>query len=352
VAKEYIASKTNGRGVLVLSEMTGAASELVEALTVNPHDKQEIADALHRALSMPEREQARRNRAMQDRLARYDVSRWAADFIENLADMHQIELPLSVQPMNHQIESELFRDYANAAARLILLDYDGTLVSFASRPEGATPDEELHQLLTALAADPRNEVVVISGRGKNDLDEWLGHLDLDLVAEHGVWIRRRGEEWQTIEPMNDQWKDSIRPVLERFVDRTPGSLIEEKTFALAWHCRRVNHELASVRSQELKETLLQLTSNLNLAVLEGDKVVEVKNAGVNKGRAANLWLADREWDFILAFGDDWTDEDTFAVLPPSAYSIRVRFTPSVARFNIESTADVRRLLSRMMETTG
>ncbi|MEZ4638818.1 MAG: trehalose-phosphatase [Caldilineaceae bacterium] len=137
-------------------------------------------------------------------------------------------------------------------------------------------------------------------------------------------MRTRGGDWQTIEPLDDAWKESIRPILERFVERTPGSLIEEKHSLLAWHYRQVSDELAAVR-QELKEILLQLTANLHLAVLEGDMVIEVKNVGISKGRAAGRWLGMKKWDFIMALGDDWTDEDTFAVLPESAYSIRGAF---------------------------
>lgn len=351
VAKEYIASKNDGLGVLVLSEMTGAASELVEALVVNPQDKRQIADALHRALTMSDEEQIRRNRAMQSRLANYDVRRWAQDFIESLRSVRQTETPLTVHPLDKQRTSDLVDDYINANQRLIILDYDGTLVSFVNRPQDATPDPALYELLTALARDPHNEVVLISGRGKEDLTRWLGHLNMGLVAEHGVWMRPRGGNWQTIEPLDDSWKESIRPILERFVERTPGSLIEEKTFALAWHFRQVSDELAAVRAQELKEILLQLTANLHLAVLEGDMVIEVKNVGISKGRAAGRWLAMQKWDFILALGDDWTDEDTFAVLPESAYSIRVRFRPSLARFNLESSSDVRSLLQTLIAST-
>ncbi|MCB0113407.1 MAG: bifunctional alpha,alpha-trehalose-phosphate synthase (UDP-forming)/trehalose-phosphatase, partial [Caldilineaceae bacterium] len=348
VAKEFIASKNDGRGVLVLSEMTGAASELVEALVVNPQDKQQIADALHRALTMPEEEQIRRNRAMQSRLAAYDVRRWAQDFIESLRTVRQTEMPLTVRPLDRKRTADLVDDYTKSEQRLIILDYDGTLVSFANRPQDATPDPALYELLTALARDPHNEVVLISGRGKDDLTRWLGHLNMGLVAEHGVWMRTRGGDWQTIEPLDDAWKESIRPILERFVERTPGSLIEEKTFALAWHYRQVSDELAAVRAQELKEILLQLTANLHLAVLEGDMVIEVKNVGISKGRAAGRWLGMKKWDFIMALGDDWTDEDTFAVLPESAYSIRVRFRPSLARFNLESSTDVRGLLRTLI----
>jgi trehalose 6-phosphate synthase/phosphatase len=349
VAKEYVASKSDGKGVLVLSELTGASNEMVEALLVNPHDKDAIADALHQALIMPEEEQVRRNRAMQKRLARYDIHRWAQDFIESIGEVRQTGYSLAVRPLDEESEGQLVADYRAAQRRLILLDYDGTLVSFASRPEGATPDEALFDLLNRLTEDSRNEVVVISGRGKVDLAEWLGHLPISLVAEHGAWLRAKGRDWRTIEPLDDDWKEQIRPILERFLERTPGSLIEEKTFALAWHYRLVNKDLAAVRAQDLAETLRQLTSNLDLAVLEGEKVVEVKQSGINKGRAAGRWLSQEDWDFILALGDDWTDEDTFAILPEDAYSIRVRNSPSKARFNLESVAKVRQLLGQLAE---
>lgn len=349
VAKEYVASKTQGRGVLVISEMTGAANEMVEALVVNPHNKQQIADALHQALSMPLREQARRNRAMQARLARYDIRRWAEDFLESLAEVHRAAMSLSVQILDRKHEAELIEKYKRAQDRLIILDYDGTLVSLTERPQDATPDDALYKLLEALVSDRRNQVLLLSGRSKEQLNEWLERFELGMVAEHGVWIRPQDGKWQTVEPLDASWKASIRPILDRFVERTPGSLMEEKTFALAWHYRRVNDDLAVVRSQELKETLLQLTANLHLDVLEGDKVIEVKNIGINKGKAAGYWLAQKPWEFILALGDAWTDEDTFTVMPDHAYSIRVGLKPSSARFNLESPRDVRRLLTKLIE---
>ena len=86
VAKEYVAARADGRGVLILSEMTGAASELGEAVLVNPNDIPEMARAIATALEMPEEEQARRMTALRDRLRRYDVVRWADDFLEALGE--------------------------------------------------------------------------------------------------------------------------------------------------------------------------------------------------------------------------------------------------------------------------
>ena len=122
---------------------------------------------------------------------------------------------------------------------------------------------------------------------------------------------------------------------------------EEKEFSLVWHYRKVDPEFGLVRVRELKDALLHLTANLSLEVSEGNKVIEIKNAGINKGRAVLRWITKKNWDFILAIGDDWTDEDMFAVLPESAYSIKVGLSPSQAKFNVNSWIDVRSLLEEL-----
>ena len=128
------------------------------------------------------------------------------------------------------------------------------------------------------------------------------------------------------------------------MDRTPGSFIEEKQFSLVWHYRKADSELSTTRVRELTDELVNLTANLNLQILEGSKVVEVKNSGINKGRAALRWIAKEDWDFILAIGDDRTDEDMFEVLPETAYSLKVGLGSSMARFNLKSYRDVLFLL--------
>jgi trehalose 6-phosphate synthase/phosphatase len=114
-----------------------------------------------------------------------------------------------------------------------------------------------------------------------------------------------------------------------------------------WHYRRADPDLAELRVNELKETLIKLTENLNLGILEGNRVIEVKTAGINKGTAVLRWLQRYEWDFIMAVGDDVTDEDAFEVLGPDAYSIKVGLGVTKARFNIPDVEGVRRLLEDM-----
>jgi trehalose 6-phosphate synthase/phosphatase len=262
------------------------------------------------------------------------------------AKEHQLEM--EARMLTPQSREQLIADYQHSSRRLLLLDYDGTLMPFFARPEGAQPTENLLALLTGLATDPSNSVVIISGRCRDTLESWLGSIDLGLVAEHGAWLKEK--DWELLEPFADEWKEEIRSILEVHMDRTPGSFIEEKECSLVWHYRKSDAALASIRARELKDALLHLTANLDLGVLEGSKVMEIKHIGINKGRAAQRWLAKEHWDFILAIGDDVTDEDIFAVLPEPAYSLKVGLGPSKARFNIASQHEVRELLQEMVAT--
>jgi trehalose 6-phosphate synthase/phosphatase len=344
IAKEYIATKTDGKGVLILSEMAGAVEELREAITVNPNNVEEVAEAIKKALSMPLDEQISRNRTMQERLRSYDIKAWADDFINTLMQVKKDQNELTAKELGGKTKTKIINDYRQSKNRLIFLDYDGTLVPFAATPQSAKPDAELKKLLDALAQDTKNEVVVISGRNKEDLAEFFENPALGLVAEHGAWVRDSKGKWSTTDDFNTDWKEIVKPILERYKQRTPGALLEEKNYSLVWHHRRVNPELAAVRVAELKETLYFLTANLKVEVAEGNKIVEVKNAGINKGRAAANWISEKQWDFMLAVGDDLTDEDLFKEVPEFAYSIKVGLAPSRAKFRFKSQSEVRLLL--------
>jgi len=352
VAKEYVAARSDGKGVLILSEMAGAAKELREAIIINPSNKEEVAEAIKRALEMPEEERIARNRVMQERLRSYDINRWVNQFFERLLEIKGFQEFMRARIVDNEIRSRLFTDYCKSSSRLILLDYDGTLVPFQSKPEDAKPDNTLMRILKKLSEDPKNEVVLISGRDRRTLDKWFSGLNISLVAEHGAWIMRKGgKEWEVIEPLTSGWKKEILPILRRFVDMVPGSFIEEKDFSLAWHYRNVDTESGILLSQELSNILTHLSANLEIGVLQGSKVIEVKNVGINKGRAALHFLSKKKFQFIMAIGDDFTDEALFRALPSNAYSIRVGMTPSYAKFNLESRDEVIQLLRGLAEVS-
>jgi trehalose 6-phosphate synthase/phosphatase len=149
--------------------------------------------------------------------------------------------------------------------------------------------------------------------------------------------------------LNEEWKQAIRPIVELYRDRTPGSLVEEKDFSLVWHYRQSDPTLAAVRMQELRGALASLTENIDVGLFEGNKIIEVRRYGISKGRAAQSLIASEPWDFLFAVGDDYTDEEMFAALPESAYSIKVGQGVSKARFNIDTVHDVRTLVRRLAD---
>jgi trehalose 6-phosphate synthase/phosphatase len=345
VAKEFIASKTESeRGVLILSERAGAAQELSDALLINPTDTDQLVAAMHEALRMPDDEQRARLSHMQELVRQYDVFAWTKLFLDRLDYSKIKQLTLATDSLDAAATSQLLADYESAERRLLLLDYEGTL-----QPSSDQPDKELLTLLANLASDPHNRVVVISGHDRAALDQWLGHLPLDFVAEHGVWLRRAGEDWHLFQEVQATWKREFRPLLEQYVRRTAGSFIEERDYSLAWHYRRADAGLGALRARELLSHLSFMTSNTGLQVLEVDKVLEIKPADLHKGTAVAHWLNTEHPDFIVAVGDDRTDEDTFAALPPSAYTVRVGQAPrSLARYSVASPTEVRQLLRHLL----
>jgi len=349
VAKEYIAAKRDREGMLVLSETAGAARELGEAIIINPNNTEQMAEAIYQALKMPKAEKKAIIQSMQTRIKRFDVHRWAREFLMKLGYVKEKQNSFTVRKLVGQFREKLIEEFMKAKKAIFFLDYDGTLIDFAKRPEEAEPTQEIIGILEGLSKIEKLHPVMVSGRGRDVLEKWFGRLNISMVAEHGVWIKERGKNWELIEPLNNDWKKQIKPILELFVDRTPGSLIEEKDYSLVWHYRRTDPELARVRVAELKEALFHLVSPLGLGVLEGSKVLEIKNMNINKGRAVLKFLSKDKYDFVFAVGDDWTDEDMFNVLPENAYSVKVRLGLSKARFYLDSPSEVRDLLKEIIE---
>ncbi|HMK38675.1 MAG TPA: trehalose-phosphatase, partial [Bacteroidota bacterium] len=347
VAKEYVASRRDRTGVLVISEMAGAAKELGEAVIVNPHSEGDIARGLKEALEMPAEEQQRRNRILQNRLRRCDVTHWANEFIGQLLFQKQAQKRFEMSVLPRAAWKEILDSYGRATRRVIFLDYDGTLTPIVARPSAAKPGRQLLALLERLAGDPRTTIALISGRDRETLQKWFGHLPVHLVAEHGAWVREAGEEWKMLKEQRGEWKPAIIPILERYMDRLPGAFVEEKEFSVAWHYRGAHPEQGETLAGEMFDHLMSFTANIDLQVVRGKKVIEVRNAGVDKGLAGLHWLSGNQYDFIMAAGDDWTDEDLFAVLPESAFSFRVGLASSRARYNLSDSGEVLALLEAL-----
>lgn len=349
VAKEFIATRTDKTGVLILSEMAGSSQEMSEALIINPNNFEQIADSINQAIKMPKEEQIRRNTILQKRLKRYSVEKWASDFMKALSKSKENQPAFQAIRVSEKVEFEILEIFKKSKKRIFFLDYDGTLVNFEDKPYQAWPDEELLKLIRNVSELKNTKVVLISARDKESLGSWWKDLDVDLVAEHGVWLRKAGKKWVLNEKVQNNWMEMVRPVIETFCDRTPGTFLEEKNYSLAWHYRKADPDLGDIRANELSNVLKELISNHGLSVLQGNKVLEIKSSGVNKGKAAGKFLINKNFDFIFAMGDDWTDEILFQELPDNAVTVKVGLKKTVATYYVENPGRVRNLLMRFGE---
>lgn len=347
VAKEYIASRVNDDGVLILGELAGAANELGEAMLVNPTDRDEVARNIHDALQCPPETQRASMKLMRERMKGADVSLWVKDFFEELALVKRRQEDKQVVLINEATIGNISRKYQKANRRLLFLDYDGTLMPIMQKPTMSAPDAQTLTLLNDLASADATEVVIISGRNHQVLEEWLGHLPLHLVAEHGASYRLKGSAWQHHTDVDSSWKTLIRNTFDMITRRSPGSFVEEKKYTIAWHYREMENALGFGRSRELLDNLYHLIRNTHLNVLDGNKVVEVRAAGIDKGVATRKFVDMFPADFIFAIGDDRTDEDIFQVLQQGAVTVKVGEEMTDAKYNVATQQEAFHLLHHL-----
>jgi trehalose 6-phosphate synthase/phosphatase len=341
VAKEYVASKQRNTGVLVLSEMAGAIDELPEALPVNPNSARSIKEALEQALRMPRREQKKRMKVMQKRLKEYDIHKWSEVFMNDLALIKNDWEGLREKKMSNSQAEDMMLRYSTASKRLIIFDYDGTLKSFVNSPSliAAFPSRHLRHILKQLAKQENTVVAIITGRPKKALQLWFQGIPLELAAEHGAWRKTNGR-WVKMHNNITRVKPAVLEVMRRYTAKTPGAEVEEKDFSLVWHYRNVESELAFDRSTKLKYELAKILHGEEIEVYGGDKILEVKQNSINKGRAVADLVKIHSPDFIFCVGDDFTDEDMYTALEDTDYTFKVGGGETRARYRLDSVDDV------------
>ncbi len=348
VAKEYLASKCNEPGVLILSEMAGAAIELQDAIIINPNDTDQIENAILQALTMTSEEKNKRLQKMQKKISRDNVKKWANDFVIELQSIKAQNKDILQKIVGKRQLNQIKSAYDEASSRLLLLDYDGTLSPFVENPENAVPSERLLEMLQSMIGDEKNKVVINSGRNHQILDKWFEGLNLDFAAEHGIFYKENGK-WQKNLHEEVVWDDEIIEIIQHTIDKTPRSYLEQKDASLVWHYRKVDVWLAELRAQQLINALIGPCTRLNLQIVPGNKIVEIKPPDFNKGSETLRRLEQRPYDFVMAIGDDTTDEDMFRVLPPEGISIKVGNFSPVAKYRIPLQSSVIPFLSNLIK---
>jgi len=284
---------------------------------------------------------------------RNNVFRWGDRFLRALQETVS-ERGRFIDTRPQRLQPTEIRDaYARASRRLLILDYDGTLVPFAKRPQQAAPPPVVLDLLSVLASEPRNCVALMSGRSADNLDRWFGTVGgVWLAAEHGAELRPPSSTaWEPLRsPVSADWKSTVMPILEHFVDRTPGSFVEDKKYALVWHYRMADPEFGEWLANELVSMLEAMLAETELRAFRGEKIVEVRPVWANKGEIhAHVLAAFPNPDFIFAAGDDRTDEDLFERLQADAWTIHIGPGPTRASFLVPDFQALRRVLESFAE---
>ena len=250
--------------------------------------------------------------------------------------------------MNDFKKAELVEKYRSANSRLVLLDYDGTLVNYTPIPDTSKLPNHLFDILIKLIGAPQTEVYIITGRDHQEIDKILHPLPINIIAEHGAMIKEKGI-WNNQTNYNFSWKEAVIPILNQITSECPESFVEEKIFSLAWHYRNSESQSGYTFSRELIGILEKIIHSYDLKILDGNKVVEIMANEVGKGEAVKKLLEQNNYDFILSIGDDATDEEMFEhfLHITNAFTIKVGNGDTFAKYKFASINDVVLLLKHL-----
>jgi|WetSurMetagenome_2_1015567.scaffolds.fasta_scaffold76161_2 trehalose 6-phosphate synthase/phosphatase len=225
--------------------------------------------------------------------------------------------------------------YRTAEKRILFLDYDGTLVPFCDVPGESVMGEEVRRIITALTLDRKNTIFIISGRDRNFLSERFQGINIGLIAEHGFLVREPHGEWQEVNPAYKEWKGTALNLFNGIALQYPGAFIEEKESSVAFHYRNAGPDAAVRVPGEIQQKFVVLCQAFpELELLDGNMVSEVKPVNFNKGSTAESILKRDRFDFVMAAGDDQTDEQLFHGTGQGSFTIKVGQSHSIAMYNV------------------
>ena len=218
----------------------------------------------------------------------------------------------------------------------LFLDFDGTLVELAGRPDAIIIPPPLIGTLAVLYRRLGGALALVSGRRLPDLDQFLSPLQLPAAGEHGGQ-RRSADGLLISAPAPDL--DVVLQAAQALVRDYPALQLERKTMALSLHYRQAP-QLESLCLQTLRQAL---ECSPELELLQGKCVIDVKLAGVSKGTAITNFMAEAPFAGRLPVfaGDDVTDEAGFAqVQRLGGHTIKVGAGPTLAQYRCASVAEL------------
>jgi trehalose 6-phosphate synthase/phosphatase len=350
-------------GIMILSEFTGCSRVLVGAIKVNPWNTERVVDSMMHAFQMSPNERRRHFGPDANYVATHSLIKWAQDFISDVresrkkddvvyvsfgfgANTRLLGIDQNFGKLNIQ---EVVSAYKKSKKlRFFLLDNEGTLAidlrnlsrehgastgtlwseypNELSQDQGSPPSRKILKFLRLICSDPKNIVVITSGRQRPMLENWFsGIVGIGFAAEHGFTYKvpaLNGETWKSILPpgcestVDMTWASIAYQLMELYRKRVQNTYIQFKGSAMVWVYREADPELGVWQARELSAALEETLSSHHVVVSSGKGYVEVRIRGVNKGVVATTILDEIEKviarpDFVLCIGDDRSDELMF-----------------------------------------
>ncbi|KAL5323069.1 hypothetical protein ACEPPN_007597 [Leptodophora sp. 'Broadleaf-Isolate-01'] len=334
---EYVVCQRDDHGPLIISEFSGTAGSLKDAIHINPWDLSGVAQSINYALTMGDDKKSAMHSSLYHHVTTKNVQTWINAFVKRLLAVLSSHNSVISTPLLDK--TALLTQYRAAKKRLFMFDYDGTLTPIVKDPQSAIPGDRLIRTLKALAADHRNAVWIISGRDQDFLSHHLGDIkELGFSAEHGSFMRHPGkDEWENLAETFDMgWQKEVFDCFQKYTEKTPGSFIERKRCALTWHYRPSDPELGAHMARECQKELEKTVGKAwDVEVMTGKANLEVRPTFINKGEIAKRLVASYGHEagdppeFTLCLGDDFTDEDMFRALNGSSLNPNHMFTVTV-----------------------
>ncbi|MCO5549425.1 hypothetical protein L7F22_002896 [Adiantum nelumboides] len=339
VSYEFVACQNIKKGVLILSELAGAAQSLgAGAILVNPWNISDVAVAIKDALDMSETEREECHRHNFEHVTTHTAQVWADTFVSELNDtILEAELRTRRIPPQLPVE-EAVAKYQEARNRLLILGFNATMTTQVDGPGRRGPEQiremklrlhpHLQEVFGVLCKDLKTTIVILSGSERSVLDEAFGSFDLWLAAENGMFLRHTRGDWKTTMPehLNMDWMDSVQPVFDYFRERTPRSYVEVRETSLLWNYKNADVEFGRVQARDMLQHLWTgPISNAAVDVVQGGRSVEVRPVGVSKGAAIDRILGEivhrkritTPIDYVLCAGHFLSkDEDIYTFFEP------------------------------------
>lgn len=353
VSKEYVACRTNNTGVLILSEMAGAAAELTYALKIHPYDIKQMVVAMVYALDMEKSEENARMTALKKKVFGYTVFDWLDTIFQEVFCMYNELKYTFEQNLSGELTERLMVRFKNAQSRYILLDYDGCIRELEPHPEMASPGKDIIELLCVLKSVPNTQVLLVSGRSRKDMDLWFADCGIALIAEHGAWFKKPCSNWVQLTEGGAVYNRELTTILEEHALVMVGSFLEEKTSGVCLHFKMCAIDGLSEIIDQLEKDISDHISenNLQYRYKKTDDLLEIHFSDCDKGQAIQKFVPFSKDAFILAAGDDDTDENMFAVLPKTAFTFKIGKKNTNAKIRVQNVARFLEFLNQIAEIT-